>query len=252
MNSIELDQRIVQIEGFIKVLTQQCPILDERRHILAPLLHNAQIQDALKKKLDNNIAAGAWHHLVPMLGQDLLRDQSRLFLDADGRSGSLTNLWRKLQADPALREHFRAAYAGMFDEFHEDPDEGLSLERSKEINVESRESDRARNGARFDEGWDRVRKTVDGLASDPVAVKIKMFRDKHHAHLQMQKLDKEPKAFDPNTIGLTFNEIFEFGDRCQHAVAELGLLLTGITWDPEAFADVHARRGTAMWKALTS
>ncbi|WP_216072872.1 hypothetical protein, partial [Acinetobacter baumannii] len=35
--------------------------------------------------------------MAPLLGQDLVRDQSRLFLDNDLRSGSLTNLWRKLQ-----------------------------------------------------------------------------------------------------------------------------------------------------------
>jgi hypothetical protein len=44
----------------------------------------------LKKKLDKTLGAGAWNHLAPLLGQDLLRDQARLFLDDDKRSGSLS------------------------------------------------------------------------------------------------------------------------------------------------------------------
>jgi hypothetical protein len=40
-----------------------------------------------------------------------------------------------------------------------------------------------------------------------VAAKIKTLRDKHHAHLEMRKLDEEPGAFDINTLGLTFNEV---------------------------------------------
>ena len=34
MTPEELDQRVRQINGFIRVLTQECHILDERRHIL--------------------------------------------------------------------------------------------------------------------------------------------------------------------------------------------------------------------------
>lgn len=252
MTPTEVEQRIAQIEGFIRVLTQQCHILDERRHILAPLINDASVQDALHKKLDRTEGAGAWNHLAPLLGQDLLRDQSRLFLDTHHRSGSLTNLWRKLQADPGLRKHFRGAYAGLFDDFHNESIQGLSPEASATVCDQWREEDRARHGARFDEGWQQVENDMLALSKDPVAIKIKTFRDKHHAHLEMQKLNEEPKAFDPNRVGLTFDEVFAFGDRCQLIVAELGLLLTGINWDPVQFASLHEQRGAAMWKTLAS
>jgi hypothetical protein len=33
-------------------------------------------------------------------------------------------------------------------------------------------------------------------------------------------------------------------------VAELGLLLTGTSWDPQQYASVHEAQGKAMWKTL--
>lgn len=38
MTPEELEQRVRQINGFIRFLTQECHILDERRHILSPLI----------------------------------------------------------------------------------------------------------------------------------------------------------------------------------------------------------------------
>src|SRR2546427_12899217 len=44
MKPEELEQRIRQIDGFVRVLTQECHILDERRHILSPLIQDPEIQ----------------------------------------------------------------------------------------------------------------------------------------------------------------------------------------------------------------
>lgn len=252
MKPEELSQRIHQIEGFIQTLTQECHILDEHRYILAPLLQNAEVQAALKKKLDKTPGAGAWNHLAPMLGQDLLRDQARLFLDDDKRSGSLSNLWRKIHADPAIKHHFRDVYGHMFDDMNTGQIGDLSAESSAAIMEQLKEQDRARSYAQFDERWERLEADMAALKAAPVAEKIKTFRDKHHAHLEMQKLDEEPKAFDVNSIGLTFNEVLAFGDRCQAIVAELGLLLTGTSWDPKQFAKGHAKQATAMWMMLAN
>ena len=130
MKPEELEQRIRQIDGFVRVLTQECHILDERRHILSPLIQDPEIQAGLKTKLDKTPGANAWNHLAPLLGQDLVRDQSRLFLDNHWRSGSLTNLWRKLQADPTIKRHYREAYGRMFDHFDDEPISDLPPEQS--------------------------------------------------------------------------------------------------------------------------
>ncbi|KAF1710182.1 hypothetical protein [Pseudoxanthomonas sacheonensis] len=252
MKSEELKQRVDQVEGFIRALTQECHILDERRHILAPLLQNSEIQQALKKKLDKTPGVGAWNHLAPLLGQDLLRDQARLFLDDDSRSGSLTNLWRKLRVDPAIKDHFREVYGRMFDDLRTDTIEGLSPESSAAIMEQFAQQDRDKNYARFDEDWERVEAEMAVLGSNPVAAKIKTFRNKRHAHFEMQKLDEEPKPFDADSIGLTFDEVLAFGDLGQALVAKLGLLLTGTSWDPQEFAQAHAKQGTDMWKTLAN
>jgi hypothetical protein len=248
----ELNQRIRQIEGFIRALTQECHILDERRNILAPLLNSAKINAALKKKLDKTAGTRAWNHLAPLLGQDLLRDQARLFLDDDKRSGSLTNLWRKLGADPAIRVYFRDVYGRMFDGLNVGEIDGMSAESSAAIMERFKQQDRNQNHKRFDEGWAQVETDIAALKANPVAAKIKTFRDKHHAHFEMQKLDEEPEPFDVNTVGLTFNEVLAFGDCCQAIVAELGLLLTGTSWDPKQFSDASAKQGEAMWMALAN
>jgi hypothetical protein len=232
------------------VLTQECHILDERRHILAPLLQDAEIQAGLRAKLDKTPGAYAWNHLAPLLGQDLVRDQSRLFLDSDSRSGSLTNLWRKLHSDPAIERHYRDRYGTMFDHLHEQSISNLSPENSALVQERFKKLDRAKNYAQFDTRLAKVEMDMAALKADPVADKIKTMRDKHHAHLEMSKLDDEPAAFDINTIGLTFNEVLAFGDRCQAIVAELGLLLTGTNWDPRQFASVHEQHGKAMWRTL--
>ncbi|ATE70789.1 hypothetical protein [Lysobacter capsici] len=252
MTQEELKKRISQVEGFIRALTQQCHMLDERRHILVPLLQDVHIQQALKKKLDRTAGVGAWNHLAPLLGQDLLRDQARLFLDEGRRSGSLINLWRKIQVDPAIKDHFREAYGHMLDKLHVDVvgdgfDEvrGLALDKF-------RKNDAQRNFARFDSGWAQVEVKMADLKGDPVAEKIKIFRDKHHAHFEMKSLDEKPEPFDVGSMGLTFDEVLGFSDRCQAIVAELGLLLTQTSWDPKDFGAAHAKQGRAMWAALAS
>ena len=250
MTPEDLEQRARQIDGYIRVLTQECHILDERRHILAPLIQDAEIQAGLKAKLDKTPGANAWNHLAPLLGQDLVRDQSRLFLDKDARSGSLTNLWRKLHADPAIIECYRERYGTRFDHFHEDPISDLPPKRSAVIQERFREQDRFTNYAHFDARLSKVQADRAALNTHPVAAKIKTMRDKHHAHLEMSKLNDEPAAFDISTVGLTFNEVLAFGDQCQAIVAELGLLLTGTNWDPKQFATVHEAQGKAMWRTL--
>lgn len=251
MKAKELRQRIAQIDGFIRVLTQECHILDERRHILAPLIQDAAIQEGLRSKLDKTRAAAAWHHLPPLFGQDLVRDLARLILDTDSRSGSLANLWQKLAANPAIAAHFRQRYGRMHDGAYEGPIAGLSAESSAAIIERWREQDREVNYAQFDKAWTEVSSQVHALLADPVAQKIKTFRDKVHAHLQMQTLTEEPKPFDVNSLGLTFNDILGYADRCQPVVADLGLLLTGTYWSPAQFAQAHAEQGLALWRALT-
>lgn len=250
MTKEELEQRVRQIDGFIRVLTQECHILDERRHILAPIIQDTEIQAGLKAKLDKTIGASAWGHVAPLLAQDLVRDQSRLFLDKDRKSGSLANLWRKLNSDPAVRSHYRRSYGRMYDKHHVGSISNFPPEVSAAFMKKFRQKDRKRNYTLFDRTWKKLSADIASLFADPVAIKIGTYRDKYVAHLEMRKLDEEPGAFNVTVLGLTFNEVIAFADRCQVIVSELGLLLTHTYWDPQQFASGHARQGTDMWKTL--
>lgn len=250
MTKGELDQRVRQIDGFIRVLTQECHILDERRHILAPLIQDDEVKAALKAKLDKTVGAGAWGHLVPLLAQDLVRDQSRLFLDQDKRSGSLTNLWRKLNVDPAVVSHYRRSYGRMFDKLHVGSISNIPAEMSAAFMRKFKQQDRKKNYAFFDKSWKRLSADMADLATNAVALKIGTYRDKYLAHLEMRKIDEEPGAFDVKSVGLTYNDVLSFGDQCQVIVSELGLLLTHTYWDPKQFASTHSEQGVAMWRAL--
>lgn len=250
MTPEELEQRVRQIDGFIRVLTQECHILDERRHILAPLIQDDEVKAGLKAKLDKTVGAGAWGHLVPLLAQDLVRDQSRLFLDRDKRSGSLTNLWRKLNADPAVVSHYRRSYGRMYDKHHVGGISNFPTNVAADFMKDCRQKDRRRNYSLFDKNWKKLSTDIASLSFDPVALKISTYRDKYVAHLEMRKLDEEPGAFNVTALGLTYNEVIAFSDRGQGIVSELGLLLTHTYWDPQQFASGNARQGTDMWRTL--
>jgi hypothetical protein len=179
----ELEQRVRQIDGFIRVLTQECHILDERRHILAPLIQNTEIQAGLKAKLDKTIGARAWGHLPPLLAQDLIRDQSRLFLDNGHKTGSLPNLWRKLNADPAIKSYYRRSYGRMSDKHHVGSISNFPADVSADFMKDFRQKDRRRNYSIFDKSWKKLSADITALSVDPVALKISTYRDKYVAHL---------------------------------------------------------------------
>lgn len=240
-----LEERVRQIDGFIRALTNEAHFLDERAHLLKPLVLDEDVKTAMKAKLDKTPGVGLWNQLTPLLGQDHIRDLARLFLDKGEKTGSLTNIWRKLHALPIIREHYRKSYGSMFDHLHQDFTEG-----SNDKLIEMRRKEQDELMARFDKGWVLIDQAMKDLDSDPVALSVRTFRDKHHSHWEMQKLGEEPKPFDIETLGLTYNGIFDFGDRCIGILAELGLLLTHESWDPNQFSHISANQGRSLWMTL--
>lgn len=239
------EKHIERIDGWIRALTNEAHFQDERVHLLKPLVLDTEVQIAMKAKLDKTRGVALWNHLAPLLGQDYIRDLARLFLDKGGKTGSLTNIWKKLQM-PGMRAHYRESYSRMFDELQADPIEGISA-----ATVDAwRQRDRDENAAQFDEKWAGFAQAMADLDDDPLALKIKTFRDKHHSHMEMQPMVQEPKPFDIATLGLTFNEVFSFGRRCQQLLADLGVLLTHTHWEPDQFSDISAESGRALWMTL--
>ena len=251
MKSAEREQRLAQIEAYAKALIQGVRIMDERRHIMEPLLHDEDVRSALAEKFKGTFGAHAYNHLVPLIAQDLVRDLARLFLDDDKKAGSFLNLYRKVsvpELNRALREQFRR----IPDKWHEDPSpiDGLTKEHSEEIRAKWRDSDREDFAKSFDEGWAMAASAANDLTSDPVAEKIQTFRDKYHAHLEMAPLGSDPGPFNVSTLGLTFDDILSFADRYMPSAFELARVLTGNVHDVEGFSSAHQKYGKDMWRVL--
>lgn len=247
----ERNQRLQHIQAYAKAMIQGVRIMDERRHILQPLLRDEAVRNALNTKFKNTYGAHAYNHLVPLLAQDLVRDLARLYLDDDRRAGSFVNLHRKA-ADPAMHKALKEYFRSLPDKWHEQPGpiEGLSVEASDRIRDSWRDKDREDFAKSFSEGWATVTAAMAELQSDPVAEKIKTFRDKYHAHLEMAPLGKDPGPFDVANLGLTYNDLLSFADRYMPALFELARVLTGHVHDVEGFSEVHRKYGEGMWRVL--
>lgn len=186
-----------------------------------------------------------------MIGQDLLRDISRVFLDQDKRSASFMNLYRKAsekKVHTALRKKFRH----IPDKWNENPViPGLNAEQSAAIIKDWREKDRKEFEDSFDQGWDSVSQVIEQLNNDPITTKFITFRDKYIAHLEMTPLGQDPGPFNINSLELTFDDLFAFLDRYMPPVFELVRVVTGSVHDVEDFSSIHKRYGLDMWCILS-
>jgi len=239
------------MEAYAKALIQGVRAMDERRHILEPLLRNNEVKYALAAKFKGTFGVHAYNHLAPLIAQDLVRDLARLFLDDGHKAGSFANLYRKASVPNvhrALREQFRC----LPDKWHEDsaPIDGLTEEQSASVRAEWRDKDRGEFAESFDEGWAAASAAMAAMAADPIAEKVKAFRDKYYAHLEMAPLGTDPGPFKVSSLGLTFDDILQFADRYMPAAFELARILTGNVHDVEGFSNAHRKYGNDMWCVL--
>lgn len=124
------EKHIERIDGWIRALTNEAHFQDERVHLLKPLVLDTEVRIAMKAKLDKTRGVALWNHLAPLLGQDYIRDLARLFLDKGGKTGSLTNIWKKLQV-PGIRDHYREVTAVWMMIFRQSPLKTLVLQPLK-------------------------------------------------------------------------------------------------------------------------
>lgn len=240
------------MDAYARALVQGVRVMDERRHILEPLIRNEPIRGALNALFRNTFGAHAYNHLVPLMAHDLVRDMARLLLDDDKRSASFVNLVRKA-SEPALNAVLREKFGRIPDKWHEnaEPIEGLTVEQSTAIRDAWREKDRDEFLASFDEGWATVLAARDTVLADERSTKICTLRDKYLAHYEMAPLGAEQEPFNVASLGLTFNDIFAYADQHMPAVFELCRVLTGNVFDVEGFSEAHRRYGKDMWAILS-
>lgn len=247
----EFEKRVEQLEGYAKALIAAIRSLDQCRHILLPLLEDEELKSHLAKKFENQHGAYAYNHLIPLLAQDLIRDCSRLFLDEDKRTCSLMNIYRKASAQDMLDE-LRRRFRNIPDQFGDARiyDTNLSAEEKQKYLGALKEDFKAKYEEDFNSTWDSIFDFVASLEENDTATKLKTFRDKHFAHLEMQPLDQEPAPYRVESLGLKFNDIFQFMDECIKNSANIVRLITGTNHVIDSFSAVHKKRGESMWAIL--
>lgn len=247
----DLPTRVAHVRAYAKALTSSMWLMDQRRHMLKPILDDAEIREALKLKFENTYGAQAYNHYTPLVAQDLLRDLSRLYLDTKPKVASYLNVLRKAAAPDVLaelREYFRTIPDRR--ERHHSFGEGISEEDKKQIEADFLERDRAEYLKSFDEGWATVNRAARELESDPVAQKIKAFRDRYLAHLEMQPMGTDPGPFPVSELGLKIADVFAFADKYEPALLELTRVITGGTYARKQFHETHEKCGNDMWRIL--
>lgn len=250
MTESELERRRQQIEAYARTLIQQLRIMDERRWILEPLLRDEAIKDALHEKFNGQYGGHTYNHLVPMIGQDLARDLVRLFLDTDRRAGSLENIFRKA-SEAALHRAIRAKFIAIPDQWGEgNPIPDVSPAESHRIIAGIRQRNRNEYADSFDSDWNAVTKSMADLAEDDIATKLRDFRNKYYAHLEMAPLGEDPGPIDLSALGLTYEEIFQFADRYMQTAEDLTRLITGEIPNMEDFAKMHKNYALDFWRIV--
>jgi hypothetical protein len=251
MSAEELDNRLDQIDGYSKALVHAIRIMNERRFVLFTLLDDEELKNYFESAFRDRHGAYAFNHLVPLLSQDLVRNCARIFLDDHKKACSLVNIHRKVSAIDALTE-FRSRFRGIPDKFnlgHVDI-AGVTQEEARVFVEDWKEQGRDGYESDFNQTWDEVTNFVENLDDDEIASSIKTFRDKHHAHLEMQPLGSEPKPFDVGELGLTFNDLFGFIDRCMEMSFKLTRIITGVSENIDGFNEIHKKCSRDMWNIL--
>ncbi len=242
---------LIQLEAYASSLVAAIRVMDERRYILQPLLRDEDVKIALADKFHSTRGAAAFNHLVPLIAGDFVREIARLFLDEQNKAGSFVNLYRKA-SEKVIHQALREKFTSIPDRWHNKPGaiNGLTEEQSDQVRERWREKDKTDFSESFDKAWARVVSAVESLAADPVAEKIRTFRDKYHAHFEMSPLGSDPGPFDVSSLDLTYNDLIDFIDSYVDAVYELSRLLTGTVYNVEEFAEIHKRSGSDMWRIL--
>jgi hypothetical protein len=191
---------------------------------------------------------------MPMIMSDQIGDAGRLFLDKDERTASLRAIHKKASA-PDLYELMRDEYIRIPESFGMvwavPPDVSLSEEEQSRIKRETedrlRTEDIERYEAEFDAKWKAVKIALAELDTCEIAGKIKDFRDKHQAHLEMTPMGKGSDAFDVRSLQLTFDQVMDFQRRHTQVAVDLVLLVTGTNWNLDDVREHAKESAEEMW-----
>ena len=251
MSENEIEKRIAQLDGYAKALIAAIRQMDQGKYILLPLLDNEELKNELARKFQNTHGCYAYNQLVPIFSHDLIRDCARLFLDPGEKACSLINLHRKA-SDKDINKILRMKFRNIPDQFGDVRVYGrkLSPEDEQKYFANFREQQKEKYEDDFMSSWEKISAYVNELEKNEIAAKIKTFRDKYFAHLEMQPLNQEPIPYSVEKLGLKFCNVFGFMDESVRHCVDLVRLITGSNHVIGSFAEVHKKRGENMWALL--
>ena len=246
-----VSEKIEQINSFAFTLLKETQLMNQRRHIVEPLILNAEIKDELHSIMNNTYGANAYNHVIPLFIQDLVRDLSRLAFDTDKKTASLSNLHRKIKQDKVL-EKIKENFILTPNKFNNNDQflKDLPLETRERLTENYRQQNRKQFEKAFTESWEHIDKFVCLIDENTTVEKLKTYRDKYYAHIEMTPLGQTPEPFNLNNLGLKYDEVLRYLDEFIGIVYDLFRILTGVVYSPEDDNKIHKSNGTNMWRLL--
>ena len=244
-------EKIEQINSFAFTLLKETKLMNQRRHIVEPLILSTEIKTELHQKMNNTYGANAYNHIIPLFIQDLVRDLSRLAFDTHDKTASLKNLHRKIKQEKVLKrikENF-VVFPNKFnnnDQFLND----LPAEAQEQFTEKFRQQHRERFEASFDDAWDQINNFVSSMEENTIVEKLKTYRDKYYSHIEMSPLGQAPKPFNLENLGLKYDEVLNYLDEFMKIVYDLVRILTGVVYSREDDNKMYQSNGTNMWRLL--
>ena len=251
MTSPSLDEKLKSLRAYSKSMIQAMRVMDQRRHILQPLIDDRLIHDALAEKINGTSAVTAYNHLVPLFALDFVRDLARLFLDRGRKVASLENIWRKA-SEQVVYSQLRNEFGQIPEKWYRDqtPFDGFTMQETQLFLDKMLQKDKSEYLASFDEGWDTVKAGIERMNQDPVSDKIKTVRDKYQAHFEMTRVDHEPEPMRISDLQLKYEDLFGFADSYLPIAYELNRIITGTLYDVSESTRLHSESGRALWSVL--
>ena len=224
----DMQSRVRQIDEFLKKLVLSVIEMNEKYFILKTLKDENEFREALRRKLQVSSGAKSFNHLIILMWHDFIREQIRLFLDEQKKVASLCNISRKISEKKIFEKLLERCCSNLMP--------CNSESETKEL---------------FQRRWDDHCKCINILKDDPVSIKIKVFRDKYHEHLEMPALDNDTPSLLAK-FELSYDDLLNFASKNTRIVLALNELINNerIVW--ESVENLYTDRSYQMWRILAS
>jgi hypothetical protein len=230
--------QIKKLEAHSRHLLNGFIVLRQRYAMLAPMLFESRV----RKQWGSGVRALGFSTLKSSLFLSCAQDITKLALDRDNRTPSITNLISYLE-DPSLCAALRTQYAAWVTPLAEpeaDPEIIAIIEKMEA-------AERAARLIQFDEIMSRVRCNWKTLKGEPHLNSFRTIRDKVSAHTEMLLGVDGYQTVDISKLGIKWSDIELTIKRLELIVEDLGLLITNRSFAWDRLDELLAEGSKAFW-----